>query len=180
MPAPCLTSPPAAPGPGRISRAYLNLGSNLDPQRHLRCALVDLRARFGTLTVSPIYRSKAFGFDGPDFLNLAVGLETDLEPLALRDWLQALETRHGRRRDVPRFSSHTLDIDIVLFGDLVLKQPGLELPRPDLAYPYVLKPLVDIAPWLTPPGSHKTLWDMWCERCEQDAGLIQQVDDAIA
>ena len=67
--------------------------------------------------MSPVYRFPAVGFAGPDFLNLAVGLDTELEPFVLNDWLHGLEDRHGRRRDVPRFSDRTLDIDIVLYGD---------------------------------------------------------------
>ncbi|MBS0584430.1 MAG: 2-amino-4-hydroxy-6-hydroxymethyldihydropteridine diphosphokinase, partial [Proteobacteria bacterium] len=130
-----------------MSRAWLSLGSNLDPEKHLRAALAELRARFGEIVVSPVYRCKAVGFDGPNFLNLAVALDTDLSPQALNDWLHALEDRHGRRRDVPRFSSRTLDVDIVLYDDLVMKGEGhLELPRPELKHAFVLKPLADIAP----------------------------------
>jgi 2-amino-4-hydroxy-6-hydroxymethyldihydropteridine diphosphokinase len=130
-----------------VQRAYLSLGSNIEPETHLRAALAELRARFGALLVSPVYRSRAVGFDGPDFLNLAVGLDTDLDPIALDEWLHALEDRHGRRRDVPRYASRTLDADIVLFGDLIVDGPGhLRIPRPELAEPFVLKPLCDIAP----------------------------------
>lgn len=138
--------------------AWLSLGSNLEPERHLRAALAELRARFGALVVSPVYRFAAVGFEGPDFLNLAVGLDSDLDPFALNDWLHALEDRHGRRRDVARFSSRTLDVDIVLFGELVLSGPGhLEIPRRELAEAFVLKPLADIAPSVREPVSGRTL-----------------------
>lgn len=145
-----------------MPNAWLSLGSNLEPERHLRAALVELRTRFGALVVSPVYRFPAVGFDGPDFLNLAVGLDSDLDPYALDDWLHALENRHGRRRDVPRFSSRTLDVDIVLFDDLVLNGPGhLEIPRKELAEAFVLKPLADIAPDLREPVSGRTLAELW-------------------
>jgi 2-amino-4-hydroxy-6-hydroxymethyldihydropteridine diphosphokinase len=151
-----------------MSRAYLSLGSNLEPEKHLRAALAELRARFGDITVSPAYRCKAVGFDGPDFLNLAVAIDTDLEPVALNDWLHALEDRHGRRRDVPRFSSRTLDIDIVLYDDLVMTGEGhLELPRPELKHAFVLKPLADIAPTAMHPVLHKTLAQLWSEHADQ-------------
>src|ERR1700756_969561 len=130
-----------------MARVYLSLGSNQEPHRYLRIALDELRARFGHLDISPAYRSAAVGFDGADFLNLAVGLDTDLEPQALNDWLHALEDRHGRRRDVARFSDRTLDADIVLYGDRVLRGTGnLVVPRAELEQPFVLKPLADIAP----------------------------------
>ncbi len=135
-----------------MSRAYLSLGSNLDPEKHLRAALAELRARFGNVVVSPVYRFPAVGFDGPDFLNLAVAIDSDLDPLALNTWLHALEDRHGRRRDVPRFSSRTLDVDIVLYDDVVMNGPGhLELPRAELRHAFVLKPLADIAPQVVHP-----------------------------
>ena len=147
-----------------MARAYLSLGSNLEPERHLRAALAELEARFGVLTISPVYRSRSEGFEGPDFLNLAVGLDTDLDPFALNAWLHELEARHGRRRDVPRYSSRTLDVDIVLYDDLVLKGPGnLEIPRPELDHAFVLRPLSEIAPALREPRSGKTLAELWRE-----------------
>lgn len=150
--------------PDPSHRAWLSLGSNLDPERNLHAALLELRGRFGAIVVSPVYRFAAVGFEGPDFLNLAVGLDTDLDPFALDDWLHALEDRHGRRRDVPRFSSRTLDVDIVLYDDLVLKGPGhLQIPRTELAQAFVLQPLADIAPGLRHPVSGRTLGELWAE-----------------
>ena len=144
-----------------MHRAYLSLGSNIEPERHLRAAIAELRARFGDVVVSPVYRSGAVGFDGPDFLNLAAAIDTDLDPLALDAWLHALEDRHGRRRDVPRYASRTLDVDIVLIDDLVIEGPGhLRIPRPELREAFVLKPLSDIAPDVRDPVSGSTLADL--------------------
>lgn len=145
-----------------MAKVYLSLGSNLEPHRYLRASLVELRERFGAIDVSPAYRSKAVGFDGPDFINLAVGLDTDLSPEALNDWLHALEDRHGRRRDGPRYSSRTLDLDIVLYGDLVTEGPGhLQIPRKELKHAFVLKPIVDIAPDQRHPLSGRTMAELW-------------------
>jgi 2-amino-4-hydroxy-6-hydroxymethyldihydropteridine diphosphokinase len=145
-----------------MARVYLSLGSNLEPQRHLRAALAELRARFGPIDVSPAYASRAVGFDGADFINLAVGLDTDLEPGPLNDWLHALEDRHGRRRDVPRYSDRTLDVDIVLFDDRVIDGPGhLQIPRKELQHAFVLKPVADLAPALRHPLSGESMAALW-------------------
>ena len=145
-----------------MPRVYLSLGSNVEPHRHLAAAIDELRARFGPLAVSPAYRTCAVGFDGPDFVNLAVGLDTELPPGELNDWLHALEDRHGRRRDVPRFSSRTLDVDIVFYGPLVTEGPGhLQVPRDELKHAFVLKPIVDIAPDFVHPVSGRTMAELW-------------------
>lgn len=145
-----------------MARVYLSLGSNLDPRRHLPAAIRELRERFGELVVSPAYRSTAVGFDGAEFVNLAVGLDTILSPEALNDWLHALENRHGRRRDVPRYSDRTLDIDIVFYDDQVLNGPGhLQIPRDELQHAFVLRPIADIAPDFRHPVSGRSMADLW-------------------
>jgi len=145
-----------------MARVYLSLGSNQEPHRYLRAALDELRARFGDIDVSPAYRSAAVGFDGADFVNLAVGLDTDLSPQALNEWLHALEDRHGRRRDVPRYADRTLDLDIVLYDDLVTQGAGhLDIPRKELKHAFVLKPIADIAPAMRHPISGYTMAELW-------------------
>lgn len=134
--------------------ALLSLGSNIAPEHYLRLAAAALRARFPDVVFSPVYRTPAVGFDGDEFLNAGARLTSDLDALALDAWLHALEDAHGRRRDGPRFSSRTLDIDLVFYDDLVLRGAGnLQLPRPELRYAFVLQPLVDIAPEFVDPLS---------------------------
>lgn len=161
-----------------MPRAYVSLGSNLEPERHLAAALEEMRGRFSELLVSPTYRTAAVGFEGPDFLNLAVGLETELSPQALDDWLHALEDRQGRRRGGSRFSSRTLDLDLVLYDDLVLRGEGhLEIPRPELVqHAFVLKPMADIAPQLVHPTLGRTLSRLWDEFAGVRAGLERLPD----
>jgi 2-amino-4-hydroxy-6-hydroxymethyldihydropteridine diphosphokinase len=145
-----------------MARVYLSLGSNLEPQRYLGAAIAALRERFGDITVSPAYRSKAVGFAGADFVNLAVGLDTELSPSVLNDWLHALEDRNGRRRDVPRYPDRTLDLDIVFYDTLVTQGPGhLQIPREELKHAFVLRPIADIAPEFRHPVSGLSMAELW-------------------
>ncbi|MCL1635798.1 2-amino-4-hydroxy-6-hydroxymethyldihydropteridine diphosphokinase [Luteimonas sp. SX5] len=151
-----------------MAKAYLSLGSNVDPERNLRSAIAALRERFGDATLSSVYRTAAVGFDGPDFLNAAAIVETDLGPQALNDWLHALEDAHGRDRSGPRFGDRPLDIDIVFYDDRILEGPGhLRLPRPELKHAFVLMPLAQIAPDFVDPGSGRSLAQLWAESPER-------------
>ena len=155
-----------------MTAVLLSLGSNLEAEKNLVSAAHVLRERFGDVAFSPVYRVPAIGFDGPDFLNAGALLDSDLDPVTLDAWLHALEDAHGRRRDVPRFSSRTLDIDLVFHGDTVMKGPGnLALPRPELEHAFVLKPLADIAPGFRDPVSQRTLHELWTAHRDRDAGL---------
>lgn len=141
-----------------MPKAYLSLGSNQEPEAHLAAAVQALREAFGTIVLSDWMRTKAVGFDGPDFINGAAIIETDWDVYALDQWLHALEDANGRRRDVPRFSSRTLDIDIIFFDDLILTGPGnLQIPRPELKHAFVLEPLAQIAPGFVNPETGLTL-----------------------
>lgn len=160
-----------------VHRAYLSLGSNRDADHHLRTAIAELRERFGDVVVSPVYRTRAVGFDGDDFLNAAAIVRTGLDPLGLNAWLHALEDAHGRDRSGPRFGDRTLDIDIVLFDDVVMDGPGLpgsgpgqvlQLPRDELRHAFVLRPLADIAPEVVVPGTGRTLAQLWAAHPDCD------------
>lgn len=158
-----------------MSLALLSLGSNQQPEHYLRLAAAALAQRFPGARFSPVYRTPAVGFDGPDFLNAAAVIDSDLDVHALDAWLHALEDAHGRRRDVPRFSSRTLDVDIIYFEDLVLEGPGnLKLPRPELKHAFVLKPLADIAPQFVDPVQKRSLANLW-----QSAGQPEPERDAL-
>jgi 2-amino-4-hydroxy-6-hydroxymethyldihydropteridine diphosphokinase len=125
---------------------------------------------------SPVYRTSAIGFEGPDFLNAAAVIKTELDVIALDKWLHALEDQHGRRRDVPRFSSRCLDIDVIFFDELIFKgEKNLQIPRPELKHAFVLKPLVDIAPDYRDPISHNTLHALWQQHPEFKTPMQQEV-----
>lgn len=170
-----------------MGKAYLSLGSNVAPEQNIASALRALRKRFGALKISPVYRTRAIGFDGPDFLNAAAILESDLDVHALNDWLHALEDAHGRDRSGPRFGDRPLDIDIVFYDDLVTEGAGnpgsgpgraLRVPRDELRHAFVLKPLADIAPEFVDPRSGLTLARLWAQSPENGAPMpvVEGVD----
>ena len=155
-----------------MSTALLSLGSNIAPQANLRSAIAALRAQFGLLRLSPVYRTQAVGFEGADFLNAGAVLQTDLPPQALNDWLHALEGAHGRDRSGARFNDRSLDIDIVFYDDLVMRGTGnLRIPRDELRHAFVLKPLADIAPDFIDPVSRQTLAALWCAHADHGRDL---------
>jgi len=154
--------------------AYLGVGSNVDPGRHVAIALERLRAAFSEVCFSPVYRSPAVGFDGNDFINLVARVSTTMDALALRDWLRALEDEFGRQRNVPKFSDRVLDIDILLFNDQVSRADGLELPRPELYhFAHVLRPLAELAPALVCPGDGRTMQAIREATGLDESGLVQ-------
>lgn len=127
-----------------MTRVYVAIGSNVQPERHVTMAVQAMRARFGVLTLSPVYRNRAVGFEGDDFLNAVAGFDTDLSVPALKMALDEIEVLCGRQRGAARFAPRTLDLDLLLYGDRV--DAAARLPRPEiLKYDFVLKPLADIA-----------------------------------
>lgn len=130
--------------------AYLGLGSNLDqPRRQVLKAITELQQWPGiTVTKhSALYQTQPVGpQDQPDFINAAVEIDTDLSPQALLVACQALEQQHGRVRQ-RHWGERTLDIDILLYGDVQLDTPALTIPHPRMhEREFVLRPLADIAP----------------------------------
>ncbi|HHO67827.1 MAG TPA: 2-amino-4-hydroxy-6-hydroxymethyldihydropteridine diphosphokinase [Gammaproteobacteria bacterium] len=146
-----------------MARVYVSVGSNVDRERNVRASLHTLRERFGRLQSSRVYQTEAVGFEGEPFYNLVVGFDTDLAPRELVDLLHAIEAAQGRRRDQPSFSDRSLDLDLLLYDDRVMDEPGLVLPRPEiLEYAFVLGPLAELAGELRHPvlgQSYRALWE---------------------
>jgi 2-amino-4-hydroxy-6-hydroxymethyldihydropteridine diphosphokinase len=156
-----------------MSVAYLGLGSNIDARNNISSGIDALRRAFDPVELSPVYQTVAFGFEGNDFINLVARMETGMSPLELKNFLHDLEDRHGRNRESPRYSDRTLDIDILLYDDLVLLSPVLGIPRGEiLTAAHVLKPLADLAPELIHPAARKTIIELWNQFPGPDKNLV--------
>src|SRR5690554_457601 len=129
-----------------MTHVYLSLGSNIDREHNIRSGLDALAQHFGELLLSPVYESAAVGFSGEPFLNLVAAINTDLSVAELLGLLHVIEADHGRTRGEKKYSSRTLDIDILTYDNEVGVIDGVELPCGEiLRHAFVLKPLVDIA-----------------------------------
>jgi 2-amino-4-hydroxy-6-hydroxymethyldihydropteridine diphosphokinase len=144
---------------------YISIGSNIQRDQHIPSSIKALKQHFGELTLSSVYESAAVGFAGDAFYNLIVGFNADLPAKAVAKRLRDIELDHGRTRNSQKFSARTLDLDLILYGDLVLSDGRLQIPRDEIEkYAFVLEPLAEIAPTLQHPVKHidyATLWRLF-------------------
>ena len=143
---------------------YLGLGSNIQPEENLGLAVRELRQHYGELETSAVYRSKAVGFEGDDFLNLVVRLRSEESPFEICEEIERLHNLTGRVRGSEKWASRPLDIDLLLYNDLVIDERPVRVPRSDvLEYSFVLRPLAELAPDLVHPVTGRTMQAHWQE-----------------
>jgi len=149
---------------------YVSIGSCVNRRENVRAALKALRKRFGRVRYSSVYETEAVGFMGDPFYNLVVGFDSSDDTSKLKRFFRAVESRQGRRRDVKMPGRCPLDIDLLLYGDLVVDTPVLKLPRDDvLKHAFVLEPLAELVPDRSYPGTAITFQELWvryCCRCD--------------
>ena len=163
-----------------MPQIWLSLGSNQQRKRHLCMAMRRLREHLGEAQVSPLYESDAEGFSGPDFYNLVAGFETEQSPEELIALLYRIEDDLGRKRGEQKFSSRSIDIDLLTYGDQIISVSGKKLPREDiLDYAFVLKPLADIAPQQHHPVTAKSYRRHWLEFSPKPQHMQQVSSDFL-
>lgn len=163
-----------------MTRGFISIGSNIDRERNIAAGLRSLRETFGELDISSVYESEPVGFAGDVFYNLVVGFSTDSDVKTVAAQLRELEFVHGRTSDSKKFSSRTLDLDLLLFGDVVVNDGKLKIPRDDIVrYAFVLEPLAEIAPQLKHPVLHLSYSQLWSEM-PKDALKQWRVDVKLA
>lgn len=155
--------------------AHVGLGSNLeDPVRHVQQAIKELGhlPRTRLLACSSLYRTAPVGkLDQPYFVNAVVVLDTRLAPRELLQELLALEARHGRMRGEPN-APRTLDLDLLLLGEQVIREPGLEVPHARMhERGFVLQPLAEVSPHAVIPG-HGSVAELAARVADQTVNRI--------
>ncbi|MGH8475894.1 MAG: 2-amino-4-hydroxy-6-hydroxymethyldihydropteridine diphosphokinase [Methylococcales bacterium] len=161
-----------------MPKIHLSMGSNIDRETHISSALRELGELFGELAISSVYETLAVGFEGPPFFNLVVSFQSDEPLLELAKALREIEIRHGRAQKCAKFTDRTLDLDILLYGDLIFKDDKFQIPRDDIMrYAFVLEPLAEIAPNERHPVTRERYLELWKEF--DKSGLVQNVIEAF-
>jgi 2-amino-4-hydroxy-6-hydroxymethyldihydropteridine diphosphokinase len=145
-----------------MARAFIGIGSNIRPEINVKESLLLLQQQVRVLQISTVYVTEPIGrpADSP-YYNAVVAIETEHSPLDLKQQvLSRIEVELGRKREPDRYASRTIDLDLLLYDDVVIASDALTLPDPDiLARPFLAVPLLELAPELILPGSTKRLAD---------------------
>ncbi len=168
-----------------MAAIWVGIGSNIEREANVASGLAALAREFGALQVSPVYAAAAVGMEGAEFHNLVAGFRTALTPEDLLAVLHRIEAEHGRRRDpgASRYLARTLDIDLLLYDDLVRHDGVVDVPRGDiLRYAFVLRPLADIAGAQRHPETGATYAELWAgfERAGEDLRQVAPGDGVPA
>lgn len=145
-----------------MTRTFVSVGSNIDKEKNIQAAINSLDCCYGPLTLSKVYESVAVGFRGDNFYNLVAAFDTNdtVEVVAAR--LASIEEACGRRRSENSHEARTLDIDLLVYGNLCRHDKDFDLPRHEInEYAFVLLPLADIAPDLKHPETGISFGEMW-------------------
>lgn len=145
-----------------MAQVYVSIGSNIDRAANIRAAISGLCAHYCDVVLSTVYETRAVGFVGDDFYNLVAGFETEHDLHRVAADLRELERAAGRGRVAERFVARTLDLDLLLYDDLVIDADGIRLPRDEiLRYAFVLGPLAEIAGTRRHPVLGTTFGELW-------------------
>ncbi len=145
-----------------MSKVFVSLGSNINREANTRAGIQDLQAHYGELQLSSVYESEAVGFEGDNFFNMVIAFNTNEGVRQVAHTLREIEVSHGRDRNGPKFSSRTLDLDLLLYDDVIMHEPGVQIPRDEiLKRAFVLWPLAEIAPELKHPQENETYAELW-------------------
>lgn len=145
-----------------MPRVYVSIGSNIDREKNVETAVRELNDSYGPLMLSTVYESEPVGFEGNDFLNLVAGFDTDAPVETVITRLREIEKVCGRERKNRNDHSRTLDLDLLVYGDLSQHDDEIDIPREEIGrYAFVLLPLAEIAPEHRHPETGIPFGEMW-------------------
>lgn len=153
-----------------MAQIFISLGTNVEKEKYVNLGLTALATCYGTLTLSSLFESESIGFKGADFYNLVVGITTSDSVEQVATCLKTIERENGRTNDAKKFSPRTLDLDLLLYDDLIIDTPA-QLPREEITTnAFVLWPLSEIAGQLEHPilkQSYQELWQNYNKSSQQ-------------
>lgn len=156
-----------------MTTVFISIGSNIEPDKHIRAGVSALASQFGKLRLSSVYQADAIGFIGAPFLNLIAAFDTQLSATEVDAILDNIEQDNGRTSQQKKFNPRTLDLDLVLYGNYISNDPQLEIPRKEIIhYAFVLEPLAEIAASLLHPIVKQPYAELWLHFDKTD--LVQQ------
>lgn len=159
-----------------MATIYISIGSNQNAAAQIRYGVKRLNEMFSNLELSSVYESEAVGFEGDNFLNLVAKADTQLTISQVDQAFKRIEAAAGRRRDVPKFSDRALDIDLLLYDELVCDQP-IKLPRGEVTkHAFVLLPLAEISPELKHPLEKLSYQDLWNQFSKKEEQKLWPID----
>ncbi|GGO63916.1 2-amino-4-hydroxy-6-hydroxymethyldihydropteridine diphosphokinase [Bowmanella pacifica] len=154
---------------------FISLGSNVEREKHTRAGLDALYEVFGLLQLSSLYESEAVGFDGSAFFNMVISAHTQLSVEEVVATLKTIERQNGRLHGDKKFAPRTLDLDLLLYDDLVQANP-VELPRAEIIHnAFVLWPLAELAPQRCHPIAQTSYQQLW-QDYNKDSQKLWKVD----
>ncbi|NOH80246.1 2-amino-4-hydroxy-6-hydroxymethyldihydropteridine diphosphokinase [Vibrio sp. RE86] len=149
---------------------YVGVGSNIDRQKHIEAAITELRLLDPDLRISTIYECEAIGFESYSFYNLVVEMKTSLTLTEFSRQLRNIELKWGRAINAGKLEPRTVDLDVILFGEVVSTEKP-ELPRSDIfKYAFVLQPLLELCPERVVPNDGRTIFQL-SEQIKLDTAL---------
>lgn len=153
-----------------MAKIYISIGSNIEKEKYVPLSIIALRHTFGELDVSSLYLCEAVGFNGPKFYNLVVGADTSMSLNEVVQCLKEIEYAHGRSPTAKKFEPRTLDLDLLLYDDVICDEPA-QLPRQEITEnAFVLWPLAEIAGAKIHPllgESYQKIWQHFDKRSQQ-------------
>lgn len=143
-----------------LAKAYIGIGSNIEPEDNVRKSLIYLRDKFKVTKISTVYLTKAIPPNQPDYYNCVVEIKTNLDPFYIKYVLRKIEEKLGRVRSENKYMPRTIDLDLLLYGNLVINSDELIIPNPEILRPFVIIPLYELNEDLVIPNINKSLKEL--------------------